>query len=177
MLFEAHVLVINKHFSSVHTIKIKNQEKIWDLDSPEKLKAWRAERKKNFPRLEVTSKASELREKAHNNMIEKKARKFEEMMVKSAELQIQMLEKEKKRKQDELPEALPPDLSCYADESKNEEGSFETEAKKAKMAENIVDEKVPDVELKEEKLEELIQYQPDRYKNDDYEDMSVLKFF
>ena len=72
--------------------KLPGVEKAWELDTPEKIAEWRAERRKRFPKTEAVQKAREERLEKINKQNERK-RKYEEAeMMKAASAQMKMIE-------------------------------------------------------------------------------------
>merc|ERR1712113_324887 len=59
--FQAHTLIVEKHFSTVHSLKIQGLDKLWSIDTPEKIEEWKAARRKNFPTLDKTDVAAQKR--------------------------------------------------------------------------------------------------------------------
>jgi len=80
--FKAHTKLVEIHFNNVHKIKTRlhpNIESCWNIDTPEDVEKWRAERRKRFPTIDKTVKAGKVREEKVRKFNEKndRKRKFE----------------------------------------------------------------------------------------------------
>lgn len=103
--FEAHYMLIDKHFEAVHTIKpgqIQHPEmdQCWNLNTKEEIDQWRANRRKKYPKLENVIKASEERESRFVKNEARKQKRIDTEMEKAGEMQLKLLlEAEKKQKE------------------------------------------------------------------------------
>ena len=113
--YQAHYMMVDQHYSNVHTINSKNQalkselEKCWKLETEEDILEWRRKRRAKYPKLENTVKASEDREMNLRRKREYKVMREEKQVVADGERQIRMLEKKQKRElENELRESQMP---------------------------------------------------------------------